>query len=183
LNIVVSAFVSVDEVLKEKRNVAQLRVATPAQLRGDVGRNTLRPALCRIKCDNATGALALSREQVADDRFQVSGFFVGLPPNSAIPAEIVHHEIDRLIVALRHDRGRSIGLTHHKLHATADSCRGRLSQGPSQGDEGYKDDCDDSDEGSGTVNVRHDVPYLQMPVESCNDHRPPSRRSVREGSC
>jgi adenylate cyclase len=34
-----------------------------------------------------------AQRQVADDCFQVSGFFVGFPPNSAIPPEIVHHEV------------------------------------------------------------------------------------------
>jgi hypothetical protein len=33
-------------------------------------------------------------------------------------AEIVYHQVDRLIGAIGHDRGRPGGLTHHKLHAT-----------------------------------------------------------------
>jgi hypothetical protein len=86
----------------------------------------------------------------------------------------------RLVASAAAVEYRGIGLRIGP--GAADSFRGRSSQGPSQGDEGYEDDCDDSDEGSGTVNVRHDVPCLQMPVESCNDHRPRSRRSVREGS-
>ena len=36
LNVMISAFVPVDEVLKEERNVAQLQIAPQAQLLGDV---------------------------------------------------------------------------------------------------------------------------------------------------
>jgi hypothetical protein len=66
-------------------------------------------------------------------------------------------------------------------HANA-SHHNRLSQRPSQGDEGYEDDCDDSDEAKGTVNVGHDGQYLHLPVESGKEHRPRSRRSGREDS-
>jgi hypothetical protein len=43
-------------------------------------------------------------------------------------------------------KSRTRGAWHHH----------RSPQRPLKGDEGYKDDPDDSDEGNGAVNVRHD---------------------------
>jgi hypothetical protein len=45
------------------------------------------------------------------------------------------------------------------------------SQGPSQGDEGYEDDCDDSDEAKATVKIKHDVQYLHVPAWATCDLR------------
>jgi len=38
--------------------------------------------------------------------FQIGGLDIGFPVGSAIPAEVVDHEIDVLIVAPGHDRRR-----------------------------------------------------------------------------
>jgi hypothetical protein len=63
-------------------------------------------------------------------------------------------------------------------HANA-SHHNLLSQQPAQGDEGNEDDRDNSEKAKGTVNVWHGGLYLHMPVESCREHSPRSRRSVR----
>jgi hypothetical protein len=49
-------------------------------------------------------------EQVADDRFQVSIVCISFPPDPASAAEIIHDEVDILIVAIWDDRGRPAAL-------------------------------------------------------------------------
>jgi hypothetical protein len=46
-------------------------------------------------------------EKIGDDGFQIGGLGIGLRPD---PAEIVHHQVDILIVAAGHDRGRPMDL-------------------------------------------------------------------------
>ena len=38
--------------------------------------------------------------------------------DAAEPTEVVHHQVDVLIVSIRHDRGYLAGPTHRELHAT-----------------------------------------------------------------
>jgi hypothetical protein len=61
----------------------------------------------------------LTFEQIEDDGFELGAFSVSFRPDPSGSAEIVLHEVNILIVAAWHDRGRPIGLTHYQeLHAT-----------------------------------------------------------------
>jgi hypothetical protein len=48
LDVVITAFVAVDELLQEERNVRLLQVAAPPQLLGDIGGYVLRPVFRRV---------------------------------------------------------------------------------------------------------------------------------------
>jgi hypothetical protein len=68
-----------------------------------------------VEGDDADRVAVLLREQI----FQVGALYVGFRPDAAETPEILHHLVDGLIVAARHDRGRPIGLTDYSnSHAT-----------------------------------------------------------------
>ena len=77
LYVAVAAFVAVDEVLEEERNVAHLQIAAPAQLMGDICGDVLRPALGGVEGDDADRVVVLAGQQVLDHGFQVGGLDVG----------------------------------------------------------------------------------------------------------
>jgi hypothetical protein len=54
----------------------------------------------------------LAGEQVLNDSFEVGALIVGLAPRAADFAEIIGDQINGLILIVRYDRGRPIGLTH-----------------------------------------------------------------------
>jgi hypothetical protein len=91
---VVSAFVSVDEVLQEKRNVAHLQIAALAQFMGDVHRNVLRPSFSGVETDDADWIFVLTIEQIDDHGFKVRGFDVGFAPCAALRAKVVDDKVD-----------------------------------------------------------------------------------------
>jgi hypothetical protein len=62
--------------------------------------------------------MILPLEHVHDDRLEVDALDVGFAVGAAVATEVVEDDVDSLVVAIGHDRGRPIGLTHHKLHAT-----------------------------------------------------------------
>jgi hypothetical protein len=65
--------------------------------------STIRPAtVCRLYYDPA-GAFVLAFEQVEDDGFQIGGFNGCLQKDLAVPTEIINHEVESLIVTLRHN--------------------------------------------------------------------------------
>jgi hypothetical protein len=76
-----------------------------------VRRYILRPFLGGIEGDDPDRVFVLAFEQVEDDSFQIGGFNVCLPVDPALLTEIINHELDGLIVALRHNRRRPIGPT------------------------------------------------------------------------
>ena len=53
LDVMITAFVTVDEVLQEERNVTLLRVAASPQLLGDIGLYVLRPVFGGVEGDDA----------------------------------------------------------------------------------------------------------------------------------
>jgi hypothetical protein len=63
----VPAFVSIDEILHEKRYIAGLQIATPTQFLDDVRRYVLRPSLNGVEGDDPARAFVLAGEQVLDD--------------------------------------------------------------------------------------------------------------------
>jgi len=69
LVIVISAFVSVDKILKEERNVAQLHIAATAQFGGHVCRNVLRPLFYGIEGHDPDRVFVLALEQIEGSRF------------------------------------------------------------------------------------------------------------------
>jgi hypothetical protein len=58
-----------------------------AKLRGDIGRNILRPPFCSVESDDASGILALPGGQVLNDCFEIGVFDVGFTPDAAVLAE------------------------------------------------------------------------------------------------
>ena len=98
-----SAFVAIDEVLQEERNVTLLQVAAPAQLLGDVGGNVLRPFFGGIEADHANRVFILAGQQVENDGLELGRAVVGFAPDPAEPAEVVYHQADVMIVAVGHD--------------------------------------------------------------------------------
>ena len=66
----IAAFVAIDEILQEERNVALLQIATPAQLLGDIAGNVLRPFFGGVEGDDADRAFILALEQVENDRLE-----------------------------------------------------------------------------------------------------------------
>jgi hypothetical protein len=61
-------------------------------------------SLRSVEGDHAGRVFVLALKKVEDDGFQIGGLDVGFPIDPAIPAEVVDHEIDVLIVAFGHDR-------------------------------------------------------------------------------
>src|SRR4051812_38793231 len=106
-----AALMAIDKALEEGGHIAQLQIASPAELVGDVAGNILRPFLGGVEADYADRVFVLALEEVDDHRFQIGGFHVALAPDPAA-AELVDDEVDVLIIALGHDRRRPTGLTH-----------------------------------------------------------------------
>jgi hypothetical protein len=55
LNVVITAFVAIDEILQEERNITHLKIAAGAQFARDVGGNIFRPMLGRVETTTRTG--------------------------------------------------------------------------------------------------------------------------------
>jgi hypothetical protein len=104
--------VALDEIGNACRHVQQLQIAAPAQFLSDVGRHVVRPSFQRIETKDADRVGIFAREQILDDRFQTGVIDVSFALDAAEPPKIVHHKVDVLIVAIRHDRGCPIGLIH-----------------------------------------------------------------------
>src|SRR4051812_49046102 len=77
-----------------------------------------------MKTDDANRVVVLASQHVLDHRFEIAGG-VGLGPDLAAFAAIVHHQIDGLIVLAGHDRWCPTGPVHHQLqrYMTLDSNR------------------------------------------------------------
>jgi hypothetical protein len=71
LNVVVTALVSVDEILQADRDVAHLKIAAVAQFMGNVGRDVLRPSFGGVEADDADRVLVLTGQKIGDDGFKV----------------------------------------------------------------------------------------------------------------
>ena len=99
-------------------HLAQLQIAAPAHLLGDVGRDVTRPAFGGVEADDAYGVVVLAGHQVLDDGFQIGRLEIGLAPHQAVSAEIVHHQIDIPIIVPGNDRRRPITQTRTPLDRT-----------------------------------------------------------------
>ena len=56
-----------------------------------------------LKADDASRVFVLAGKEVEDNGFQIGGLDVGFPIDPSIPAEVVDHKIDALIVTSRYD--------------------------------------------------------------------------------
>jgi hypothetical protein len=83
LEIVKSAFVLVNEILKVKRNIAELEVTATPQFLRYVPRYVLRPLLCSVEGGNANGVFVLPLQQIQHHRFPVGVLYVGFAPDLA----------------------------------------------------------------------------------------------------
>jgi hypothetical protein len=100
-----------------KRGIPLLQVAALAELLGNISRDVLRPFFGGVEGNDAERTFVLPLEQIENDGFHIGLFDVSFVPDPAMLAQVVHHQIDVLIVAAGHDRGRPAGLTHYR-HTT-----------------------------------------------------------------
>src|SRR5882762_674141 len=89
LDVVIPAFIAVDEVLQEERNVTLLQVAALPQHLGDIGGYVLRPVFGGVEGDDADRVLILPLQQVEDDGFEIGPFEVSFRPDTAGAAQII----------------------------------------------------------------------------------------------
>jgi hypothetical protein len=97
-----SAPVGLQELEYRVRYLAELNV-TSAQLVGDIQGHVTGPALGGVERHDADGMTILVAHKVADQRFSVSVFRVGLAPTTPSPAEVIEHEIGVLIGPVGHN--------------------------------------------------------------------------------
>jgi hypothetical protein len=131
---VVSAFVLIDEVLQKERDVTALQVAALAQFLGNVARDVFGPLFRGIEADDADGVLILPFEHIHDDRFEVGPLYIGLSVSPPVTPEIIHNDVDVLIVSIGDDRrgpacSRHTQYSHNAIQPrlkrnSADSFRG-----------------------------------------------------------
>lgn len=95
---------SLDELVDVIWHDAPLQLASASQLLGDVFRYVLRPAFGRVEGNDADRVGVFTREQAKDHVFQIGRFDVGFAVSSTISSEVVHDNIDALIVTRGHDR-------------------------------------------------------------------------------
>ncbi|XIA63288.1 hypothetical protein ACFIOY_29485 [Bradyrhizobium sp. TZ2] len=74
----VSALITVGEILKKEGDIAHLQIAAPPKLRGDVYRYVLGPAFGGIESDDADRVAVLAGEKVLDNGLQVVRLVVDL---------------------------------------------------------------------------------------------------------
>lgn len=82
LDVAVPTFMTVDEILKEERNIALLQIAGSPQLLRHVGGYIFRPALGGIEADNANRVLVLPAQEIGYHPVEVGVLGVGLWPYS-----------------------------------------------------------------------------------------------------
>jgi hypothetical protein len=111
------AFVAFDEVLDAGGHISGPEIATPAQLLGDILGDVAGPALGRIEADDLRRAVILAGEQIGDDGFEVGRLVVGILPDPAEPTQIVHHEVDIMVINPRNDWNDAL----QELHKNRDS--------------------------------------------------------------
>jgi hypothetical protein len=114
LDVVIATFVSLDETFQIKRNVAHLKIATVPYLMGYIGGDVLRPAFTGIEADHADGVAVLPLQHSHDDRFEVRPPDICFSIGAADRPEIIHDDVDRVVVVIRDDRRRPAGITHRR---------------------------------------------------------------------
>jgi len=90
--------VPLDEILNAGRNVSQLQIAAPPQFPGDVLRHVTRLALELVEAEYPDRVFVLAIEQVENDGLKIGGLEFRFAPDPAEPAEIIHHQVDVMIV-------------------------------------------------------------------------------------
>jgi len=109
-----SGSVSCEEALQRFRHFAQLQIAPAPQLGRDIGGNVPRPALGAVESEDADRVLVLALEQVGDNGFEIGRLEVGFAPDPAQPAQIVHHQVDIMVIPAGDDRRGPVGSTQNK---------------------------------------------------------------------
>src|SRR3954471_1341641 len=106
-----------------RRHFGCLEVATVMDLRGDVLGYVARPAFSRVEAHNSDRIAVLAFKQIGDDRLEVDLLGIGLAPSAAVLPEIVHYQINALVVR-RYDRRRPA--THDATPKTLHRPRGKI---------------------------------------------------------
>jgi hypothetical protein len=103
LNVAVAAFVAVDKILQEKRNVALLQVAAAPQLVGDLDGNIAAPACVDIENDNPDRTGILAGEQIHDDGLEAGCLGVHFCPDPSVFEGMMLDDMDIVLVTVGHD--------------------------------------------------------------------------------
>jgi hypothetical protein len=85
-----------EKAREARRDLACVKLAAPAQLLCDIGRNISRPSLSGVEADDADGLRILPVEQVLDDGLEVRRIDIGLAPGATASAEIASRPDRRL---------------------------------------------------------------------------------------
>ena len=94
-----------DEGLKRRRQFIAGKIEAAHDFARDVFGDIGRPSFGGVEGDDAHRSVVLPRHQIGDRGFQIGALFAGLGIGAAIAAEIIEHEIDGWLLAVRHNRG------------------------------------------------------------------------------
>jgi hypothetical protein len=103
LDVVITSFVSLDEVFKGKWHIPKLKIAAMAQLVRYISGYILRPMFGSVEGDDPNRVLVLTLKQIGDHRFQICSLDVGFRVNPPVSAKIVDHKVHGLIVRAGYD--------------------------------------------------------------------------------
>jgi hypothetical protein len=70
-----------------------------------------------LKGKDADRVLVLALEQVGDHRLEIGRLIIRFAPDPAKPAQIVHQQVDIVVVSAADDRRGPVGSTHYKAPA------------------------------------------------------------------
>jgi hypothetical protein len=88
LDVAIAAFVTINEVVQEERNIAQLKVAALPQLMGNITRRVSRPAFRDVEGNDAQRVRILAGQKVGDHGLEIGGSGLRPVPQST---QIIFH--------------------------------------------------------------------------------------------
>jgi hypothetical protein len=88
---VVSAPVTIGEILKKEGNIAHLQIAASAQVLSNLYRNVRRPVFGGVESNYLDRIAVLACKQALNNGLQVGPLVLGLRPSSAGFSKIVGH--------------------------------------------------------------------------------------------
>ena len=92
-------------------NAVPETVTAGLQFASNISRDISGPSFSGIEADNPNWICVLTPQQVRDDSFEIGLLKAGLPPATAQITEIIRHEIDGFIMAIRDSEGVQLLIT------------------------------------------------------------------------
>jgi hypothetical protein len=111
----VERVVVIDEILQHGGNISVLEIAPLADLDGSVGGHVACPPFGRIEGDDADWVFVLTGKEIGDHGFPIGSPVVSLAPDPAKPIQIVHYQVDVLVIPAADDRRGPVGSTQTNL--------------------------------------------------------------------